>query len=165
MINGQTFADKGRDTMSELGYAVYSELECGLLIGTGPSLWHFDFDAAIRYPTEQQARQAAGKRSSSLAKAVKLVELDGKLHLEELPDPQPERGGWVITLTDSTDPGRTFYVTAGGKTISITTEARRAKSYRQESKARKIAESFDSSPRFRAEVKQLTAEILPFRNS
>ncbi len=151
--------------MSELGYAVYSELEGGLLIGTGPSLWHFDFEAAIRYPTEQQARQAAGKRSSSLAKAVKLVESDGKIDFEELPDPQPERGGWVITLTDSADPGRTFYVTGGGKTVTYATEARRAKSYRQESKARKIAESFDNSSRFRAEVKQLTAEIISFRVS
>lgn len=100
-----------------------------------------------------------------MAKAVELIESDGKIGFEYLPDPQPERGGWVIKVTDSAYPGMALYVTSGGKTVKLSTEPSRAKSYRQESKAHKIAEFFDTSPRFRAEVKQLTAEIIPFRVS
>lgn len=148
--------------MAELGFAVYSELEEGFLIGTGPSLWHFDYDAAIRYESEKEARTAANRRSPSLAKAVKIVEVDGRLEIEPLPDRQPEKGGWTVVVKDPQMPQRTLYVTSGGKRIGLSTESQQAKSYKQEAKAQQVADTLSASGRFSAEIKQITAEIVKF---
>jgi hypothetical protein len=132
------------------------------LIATGPSLWHFDYDSAIRYASEKEARTAANRRASSLAKAVRIVEVDGQLGMELLADPEPERGGWTIVVKDSQLPQRMFYVISAGKTIGLSTEPNQAKAYKREAKAQQVANTLNDAGRFTAEVKQVTAEIIKF---
>jgi hypothetical protein len=148
--------------MSDLGFAVFSEIEEGLLVGAKPSLWHFDFDSAIRFDTERAARTAANRRPASLARAVKIVMVDGQLGMELLADPQPKKGGWIIVVSDSQLPQKPFYVTRAGKFIDLSTKPQQAKGYRQEAKARQVAESLNASERFTSTVRQITAEILRF---
>lgn len=148
--------------MAELGFAVYSDLEEGFLIGTGPSLWHFDYDAAIRYESEKEARTAANRRSASLAKAVRIIEVDGRREMEPLADAQPERGGWTVVVTDPKLPKRPLYVTSAGKRIGLSTESQQAKAYKQEAKAQQVADTLNASGRFSAEIKQITADIVKF---
>ena len=144
-------------------FAVYSDFREGYLIGVGPSLWHYDIDCAIQFETEQLARAAAARRRSDLAVAGRIIKVDGGLDFEPLAkiDLAPP-GTWIVTITDTAAPGRIYYLVKGGRVMKMSTSPGDAKGYRFEGDAKKIVDAVNAGPRFSAQARQQTAQVVKF---
>jgi hypothetical protein len=144
-------------------FAVYSDFREGYLIGTGPSLWHYDATCAIRFKTEKEAHTAAARRQSDLAIAVRLTQRDGKADFEPLPKPEKAAPGtWVVTIKYDKAPGKIFYLVSGGKKVKMSTSPEDAKGYKLERDAKKAVETINTGGHLQAEAQQKTAQLLSF---
>lgn len=144
-------------------FAVCSDFREGYLIGVGPSLWHYDIDCAIQFETEQLARAAAARRRSDLAVAGRIIKVDGGLDFEPLAkiDLAPP-GTWIVTITDTATPGRVYYLVKGGRVMKMSTSPDDAKGYRFERDARKAVDAINAGPKFLAQARRQTAQVLKF---
>ena len=144
-------------------FAVYSDFREGYLIGTGPSLWHYDVTGAIRFQTEKEAHTAAARRQSDLAIAVRLTERNGEVDFEPLPKPEKAAPGtWVVTIKYDKAPGKLFYLVSGGKKVRMSTSPEDAKGYKLERDAKKAAETINTGGHLQAVAQQRTAQLLSF---
>ncbi|MFM5578334.1 hypothetical protein ACET7N_06410 [Aeromonas veronii] len=146
--------------MSErIGYAVYSEVECGYLITASPSHYLWDPAAALLYETAAKAWASANRRGPGYAVAVAIVrDESGKLQHEELPFPMKAApGSWIVCIEDTGLPMGTLYVTSlsrDGKTRA-STEIRDARGFSHE-QALELATQLQSKPNRTAKVEQVS---------
>lgn len=147
-------------------FAVYSDFREGYLIGTGPSLWHYDGGSAIRFETEKEARTAAARRPSDLAIAVRLTQVDGRVEFEPLPKLNTSLPGtWIVTIKYNRVPDKLFYLVRGGRAVKMSVNPEDAKGYKFERDARKAVEAINTGVGLQAETRQKTAQVVNFPSS
>lgn len=133
--------------MSEqVGYAVYSEIECGYLVTASPSNYLWDPAIALMYETAAKAWASANRRGPGYAVAVAIVRDErGNLHHEELPIPMKAApGSWIVRLKDEGLPIGPLYISSlsrDGKSRA-STEIRDARGFSHE-KAVELAATFE----------------------
>lgn len=147
-------------------FAVYSDFREGFLIGTGPSLWHYDGGSAIRFATEKEPRTAAARRPSDLAIAVRLTQVDGRIEFEPLPKLSTSlQGTWIVIIKYDRVPERLFYLVRGGRTVKMSVNPEDAKGYKFERDARKAVDAINTGVGLQAETRQKTAQVVDFPSS
>lgn len=97
-----------------VGYAVYSEIECGYLVTTSPSNYLWDPAAALIYETEGKAWASANRRGPGYAFAVVILrDESGNLHHEQLPIPMKAApDSWIVCIRDEGLPVSPLYVSS-----------------------------------------------------
>ncbi len=129
-----------------IGYAVYSEIECGYLVTASPSNYFWDPATALMYETEIKAWASANRRGSGYAVAVAIVlDENGSLHHEELPIPMKAApDSWIVRIKDEGLLIGPFYISSlsrDGKSRA-STEIRDARGFSHE-KAVELAATFE----------------------
>ncbi len=143
-----------------IGYAVYSEIECGYLVTASPSNYLLDPAAALMYETAAKAWASANRRGPRYAIAVAIVrDESGKLQHEELPLPMKAApGSWIVCIEDTGLPMGLLYIASlsrDGKTRA-STEIRDARGFSHE-QAVELATQLQSKPNRTAKVEQVLA--------